>query len=413
MSLYQDMTYISLLGSRENVVRMLNAVIRTLGNGNVITDDDDLETINNMLKADDGRGFRIAIPDLLDEQCMEDVRLREKKAAFEKKMEEKRMIDILGVFDEGEKYRVELEMYECEGCAYYSDWLDWGDISRIYGCRVLVDNDLYRNGNFNKFCGTIVYTPKGDSIEETRIEPKLDLDGYFLEFNKLTNISEERYHERMIRCLESKIRELQYKVANERVRTVFMTLEENNGRAVIPEGVEELVAFPRYNAKALKSIYIPASVKFVSTNAFRASDLESIEIHPDNPYLTVEGNCILDKERKTLLYGFGKSVIPASVSRLEENAFSGCSGLREIVIPGNVESIGNHAFDSCRDLKRVVISEGVKEIGGAAFYACENLEEISLPKSVNTIYGAAFRDCTSLSSIVIPPGALYYDRINP
>lgn len=104
MSLYQDMTYISLLGSRENVVRMLNAVIRTLGNGNVITDDDDLETINNMLKADDGRGFRIAIPDLLDEQCMEDARLREKKAAFEKKLEEKRMIDILGVFDEGEKY---------------------------------------------------------------------------------------------------------------------------------------------------------------------------------------------------------------------------------------------------------------------------------------------------------------------
>ena len=30
MSLYQDMTYISLLGSRENVVRMLNAVIRTI-----------------------------------------------------------------------------------------------------------------------------------------------------------------------------------------------------------------------------------------------------------------------------------------------------------------------------------------------------------------------------------------------
>ena len=45
MSLLQDMTYISLRGSRVSVIRMLNAVIRNVGGGDIITDNDDLEII--------------------------------------------------------------------------------------------------------------------------------------------------------------------------------------------------------------------------------------------------------------------------------------------------------------------------------------------------------------------------------
>ena len=431
MSLLQDMTYISLRGSKESVIRMLNAVIRNVGGGDIITGSDDLETINSKIKDEkDGYGFRISIPDLLDDKCMEDSQLLEKKAAYENPksntassseqedeefedfMEDfstdERMIDILGVYLHEGGFDVEFEMYECENCAYYSDWLGWGDISRIYGCKVLVANDLYRNGRFEDFCGTVVYMPKGESVEESRIKPELDVCGYDLAFDKLIELSPETYRQKKIRCMEEKIGELKGFINSEKLLIVKESLELNDGRAEIPEGVTAIDGLLFAGCKELRSIFIPASVKYIDTNAFWGSNLESIEVHPDNPNFCVESNCLLSKDKTTLLIGFKDTIIPSSVTSIKENAFSGCIGLKEIEIPGTVQTIGNNAFKGCQELERVRIGDGVREIGGEAFGWCKALKDISIPDSVTTIYGGAFRRCSSLREIVFPESVADY-----
>ena len=63
MSLYSDIFYTSLVGTKENVIRMLNAAICNVGTGNVIVDGDDLATINKKIeigaKADLLRRFKV------------------------------------------------------------------------------------------------------------------------------------------------------------------------------------------------------------------------------------------------------------------------------------------------------------------------------------------------------------------
>ena len=249
MSLYQDITSISVQGTTENIIRMLNAVICAVGDGNIINDGDDLDTINNKLKAEDGHGFRIALPDLLDERCQKDTRLLEKKRAYEKKLKEKeayeageqdfwfesqeeeyeyfkevdsdiwcneRMIDILKVFRYRGGLDIEFQMYECEGCPYYRDWLGWEDIALVYDCLILVDNDLYRNGELEEFCGTSVYESDDDTVKTSRIEPKLDIDSFVNDFDKLIEICPDRgYRPMKIARMKAAIKELQYYIDKE------------------------------------------------------------------------------------------------------------------------------------------------------------------------------------------------------
>lgn len=298
MSLLQDITYISLRGSKESVIRMLNAVIRNVGNGDIITDRDDLETISHKIKDEkDGNGFRISIPDLLDDKCLEDSQLLEKKEEYEKRNDEdeegefytdERMIDILRVFDDGLQYRIEFEMYECENCAYYKDWLNWGDIARIYGCKVFVDNDLYRNGKFEKFCGTAVYTPKGESVEESHFTPEpIRID-----------VTKEDDN-------------------NDDVRTVGNGLIDENGHAVIPEGADKIEERSFEDCSGLISIEIPGSVRRIGWASFCGCT------------------------------GLTSIVIPEGVTVIEEMAFKGCKSLTEVSIPQSMEEICFDAFEGC------------------------------------------------------------------
>ena len=49
MSVESDMFYISVIGLKANVTRMLNEAIRQEGVGDLIVDGDDIETVNRKL----------------------------------------------------------------------------------------------------------------------------------------------------------------------------------------------------------------------------------------------------------------------------------------------------------------------------------------------------------------------------
>ena len=388
------MTRISLTGSMKSLVRVLNAVKKNLGTDEVID-------------------RYIALPDLLDEECLQDSLLQEKKRRFKtgEDCSNGRMIAIVGTGETDKGFEIEFELLEEENCPIYSDWLDWGDIARVYGCTVFEDVELYRNGSFESYCGTSVYKPKDGTVKETRISPEHNLETFAHELNRLIEINPERYRPLKIRYLEDLIRRMKNEVNREKVDLMKQNLGSTGGHAVIPDGITCIPSGIFDRCDDLKSMFIPESVSEIGLCPFTGSSLESIEVDPKNPHFSSKGNCLLDKDGKTLLCGCKTSVVPEGVEVIAEYAFAECLGLTEITLPASIRKIGNMAFSRCPDLTGVTLNEGLTEIGGGAFLLCTSLEHITIPDSVTTIYAQAFIGCSSLTGVTLPKSVrnIYFD----
>ena len=232
MSTLNYLTHISLTGSMKSMGRILDAVKKNLGVDKTI-----------------GRG--IALPDLLDEECMKDPVLQEKKRHFdelgfkrfmlerrkkeltEKDLEDKdylayledtigeeysnrRMFEFISASETDAGFAIEFKLLEIENEPVYEDWLDWGDIARAYECTVFEDVELFRNGDFEDFCGTTVYEPEDGTVKETRIAPEHKLEDYAHEFNRLIDLNPERYRPLKIRLFETWICRMKNEVERER-----------------------------------------------------------------------------------------------------------------------------------------------------------------------------------------------------
>ena len=119
----------------------------------------------------------------------------------------------------------------------------------------------------------------------------------------------------------------------------------------IPDSVTSIGREAFWGCSGLTSITLPASVTSIADDAFGGcSSLTSIKVDKENKYYDSRNNCnaIIATESNTLVIGCKNTTIPASVTRLGENAFADCSGLTSITIPQSVTSIGDYAFAGCR-----------------------------------------------------------------
>ena len=175
----------------------------------------------------------------------------------------------------------------------------------------------------------------------------------------------------------------------------------------IGSGVTSIGDYAFYDCSGLTSITIPDSVTSIGYHAFSAcSGLTSIIVDRENTRYHSAGNCLIETASKTLITGCKNSKIPAdgSVTRIENSAFLGCSGLTSITIPNSVTRIEGSAFSGCSGLTSVTIGNGVTSIGESAFSGCRGLTSITIPNSATRIEGSAFYDCSGLTSITIPNG---------
>ena len=91
-----------------------------------------------------------------------------------------------------------------------------------------------------------------------------------------------------------------------------------------------------------------------------------------------------------------KVVLPAGLTKLESDIFSGCTALKEIAIPEGVTSIGSGAFRDCEALTELALPQGLKKIESYVFIGCTGLSYIDIPDGVETIDGHIVNEPTQL-----------------
>ena len=235
------------------------------------------------------------------------------------------------------------------------------------------------------------------------------------------------------------------------------------GDVKIPEGCTSIEYDAFYKCSGLTSIEIPSSVTSIGQSAFEycsgltsieipssvtsigwlafseCENLESIVVAPENTTYNSDSDCnaIIETKTNTLIQGCKNTKIPSSVTRIEDRAFGGCSGMTSIEIPSGVTSIEEDAFLGCNGLTSIVVSDSnltynsngdcnaiietktntlirgcentkipssVTSIGGGAFSGCNGLTSIEIPLGVTSIGNYAFSGCDGLTSIEIPLG---------
>ena len=200
------------------------------------------------------------------------------------------------------------------------------------------------------------------------------------------------------------------------------------------------------NCAGVESLTIPAGVKSVGNNAFKAmTKLATVTINISNDDLTTVGTWFADDNKIATL-----TISSAKLTAIASNAFkdaiittldlSGATALATVpddafpankytsvklggtkltaipAILGNAKAslteitlptaagyttIADNQFSDFTALTSVTIGENVTEIGQTAFKGCEKLTAITLPETLTTIAKGAFRE-SGLTSIDIP-----------
>ena len=207
----------------------------------------------------------------------------------------------------------------------------------------------------------------------------------------------------------------------------------------IKEGTEKMVYLLLKNScDRFTSVNIPASFTGSLFGCFiDAPEIERITVSPGNPvYDSREGcNAIIETATNTLMVACKNTVIPSTVTTLQNDAFCYVKGLKCIYIPASVTNISNGYFIGCNELEKIVVDEantvydsrngcnaiiksatnslcaackstvipqGVKTIAYDAFGRQEGIENIVIPEGVEVIESSAFRDCKGLKKVVLP-----------
>ena len=91
-------------------------------------------------------------------------------------------------------------------------------------------------------------------------------------------------------------------------------------------------------------------------------------------------------------------------------SFQGCPGIEFIAnMPATVEKIADYAFNGCTRLREVTLNDGLKYIGISCFEGCTSLTSIKLPKSLKVLRENAFRVCTALQTVEFDDNINFHD----
>lgn len=147
-------------------------------------------------------------------------------------------------------------------------------------------------------------------------------------------------------------------------------------------------------SEQLRSIFFPASVRFVDAQAFAwCRNLEKV---------IFDGVLELGERAFMGCDNLSSVVLGGELEIIGEKAFAYCPALEALILPDSVTSIGEAAFEGCRNLRSIDISDNVKVIENGTFYACGSLRQIKLPRRLEYIDEFSFAYCISIKEMLIP-----------
>ncbi len=232
------------------------------------------------------------------------------------------------------------------------------------------------------------------------------------------------------------------------------TLEKNSffwskiASISIPSSVTSIGNYAMYGCEYLVNITIPASVTSIGQHVLSyCPKLEKISIEKSNPIYNSNNNCnaIIETSTNTLLYGCQNTVIPDSVTKLSEYAFSYCKNITEIKISKNIISLSNRTFSGCNKVLTIavdpdnpvydsrdncnaivetssntllvgcsntIIPNSVSIIADYAFAGLTNLTSINIPASVKKLSYTSFFECVNIDTFIVDPNNTVYDSRN-
>lgn len=201
---------------------------------------------------------------------------------------------------------------------------------------------------------------------------------------------------------------------------------------VVPDSVINLGGDTFYNCKRLKKINIGKGVRYMGNNPF--AGCPDLVVTNESPYFIYDGEILYNKEKDLIIYcsikgekaeldiqegvkiigkhafylcdRFKKITLPASLLKMENNPFSGCSQL-ELISNSDAYYIQDDViYNGYRTAvvgtlnriktKRLELLEGVKTINRNSFWNCKGIETIVFPASLEDIGYNPFVGCSNI-----------------
>ena len=330
MSVEGDLFRVTVKGSRESIVKMMNAALKSFNSDNVISESDDVETMNAKLDLFTGKeGKDIGIPDLLGSG---------KDAVY-------RYIELVRIEDDTPGLIAKFSYYLDESASYHDNdealvnSFKWDTVAIQYNCQVFLDDDWYSNGRFFRFGSATIYDASDGEIRKIYLSSgsKYTAEEYPFFLKTLAHLYPDHYG-----------------VDWEHYHSKHPEVEISE---------DECLAWFNEQKQPWD----------------QEASSETEEVEPGSLSHLIDEN--------------GHAVIPEGTAEVIEMAFEDCKNLVSVEIPGSVRVINYAAFYGCTGLTSVIISEGVEEIYDCAFKGCTSLTGVTLPKSIKQVSFDAFDGC--------------------
>ncbi len=169
------------------------------------------------------------------------------------------------------------------------------------------------------------------------------------------------------------------------------------GSIDVPEGVTS-IAPSVFNGCVSAQVHLPSSVReFLPHQVYGQmrgghNEMKDLSVAPDNPVLSIEANCLVDKQKRELLL-------------ILNQATEFPTDLKSINIPDT-------GLPSLLDVEELVIPEGVTHISSLPFGYMKKLKKLVLPATLRSC-DERFLNDYPFSSISVPPELLLSDAFTP
>lgn len=178
-------------------------------------------------------------------------------------------------------------------------------------------------------------------------------------------------------------------------------------KKIVITGGSTLNKYMFTECSALEEVSLPATITKIEENVFSGcASLKRISVEERNSAYSSKDGILYDKAGTYFVHIpqslEGDVVLADGIARIADRQFKGMTGLRSVTVPGNVSSIGVSAFEGCTGLQTVALADGLRSIGSSAFYGCSALGSLALPQSVDFIGYLAFMKCDALQEVTFP-----------